>query len=229
MGATLALEPQWASGALCDHQDARVVAGFGKSHDPYSLAGPAGSIEFVTCSVLPKRTAGDAFATRRDDLAADVDDLAAGHGYLLDPTRQEPDTPLLGGGAVEDDLVGEYGSAPIIQHKILGHPDDNDAIIDAIEPGIEQEGITTLDEQRIEEDKDPFMAPIFESEPIKPLPDVILRDRVPRRFESAAGFEPRRFRLLGLPRIAAKARGDAQTKVPKSAIEWCDLVVYLLS
>ena len=56
--------------------------------------------------------AGDAFATRRDDLAADVDDLTARHGYLLDPTRQEPDTPLMGGGAVEDDLIGEYGSAP---------------------------------------------------------------------------------------------------------------------
>ena len=192
-----ALDPQWVSGALCDHQDARVVAGFGMSHDPHS-AGWNRQVpsEFMACFSSHGSTAGDAFATRRDDLAADADDLTARHGYLLDPARQEPDTPLLGGGAVEDDLIGEYGSAPIIQHKILGHPDDDDAIIDAIEPAIEQEWITTLDEQRIEVDKDPFMAPIFESEPIKPLPDVILRDRVPRRFESAAGFEPRRFVLL---------------------------------
>ena len=144
---------------------------------------------------MPKRTAGDPIVTRRDDLAMDPDDVAAGHSYLLDPTRLESDAPLLGGGAVEDDLVGEYRLAPIIQHEILGHPDDNDAVIDAIEPGIEQEGIVAFTEQRIEEDKDPCMPPIFESEPIKPLSDVILRDRVPPRFDSAARFETRRFIL----------------------------------
>ena len=148
--------------------------------------------------------AGDAFAIRRDDFTVDADDLAVGHGYLLDPTWPESNAPLLGGGAVEDDLVGEYGLAPIIQHEIPGHPDDNNAVIDAIEPGIEQEGIAAFAKQRIEEDKDPFMAPIFESEPVKPLPDVILRDRVPPQLRLGCGLRDAPIHPLALrvcPRV----------------------------
>ena len=76
------------------------------------------------------------------------------------------------------------------------------------------------------------MAPIFESEPIKPLPDVILRDRVPRRFESAAGFEPRRFVLKkGVPSDTERRGREALRRrtLRRATSEWCDLDVFLLS